>query len=1119
MNAMPCLRAVSVLSALAVSALCGPAVAAEPALLWEIGSRDNDTQELALGRDGYAEFREDPLFIIGQSTAASDWPYCHPGPRDAWAGNRPHAFTVVFALPARPSAPCTLILDFADAHPGAPPTLQVDVNGHATNVRLSGGTGDAVIFGDVSQARERTRSIAVPPGHLRVGVNRIAVTNTEGSWALYDWVGFEGPAGFEIAPVTDATALVAVAPRNVLLRNADGGLMQPVGINLLHLGAPGEAHIAVEGLAPQPVPLQAGSQWVDISVPASEQPSALKVALLKNGEVLDHMETTLKPARKWEVYILHHTHLDIGYTHVQTEVMTRQWEHLEKAMELDRATRDYPEGARFKWLPEGLWAVDGYLEQASDEQKTALIDAVKKGSIGLDALYGHELTALCRPEELLELTYCARRLARDYGLTIDTAMITDVPGYTWGIVPALAQSGVRYFGSGPNRTHRIGFTLSEWGDKPCYWVAPSGEERVLFWVAGEGYSLYHDAPMRDGSRILACLNRLEEKEYPYDITYLRYNIGGDNGPPDEGLCDFVREWNETHAYPRLIISTPHECFEAFEERYGRQLPEIRGDFTPYWEDGAASSARETAVNRAAAERLVQANALWAMLRDPADYPAHRFHDAWRDVVLYDEHTWGAHNSISEPEADFVKQQWAIKQGFALEGERKSQELLDEALQTVRSTAETSGTVRVFNTSSWERSGMVSLPAKGLPEGALLACRDGGEPAPCQRLRNGDVVVFVARDVPPFGAVDYRIEKAAEQAASASLRATGTTLENGELTLTVEPGSGAITSLRRIRGEFQDECVDRTAEAGLGAYVYVEGRDPVNRKAAGPATVTVQENGPVLVSLRIESPAPGCRSLTREVRLIQDMPYAEVIVTLDRENVYSPDAVHLAFPFNVPGARVRMDTPWAAVEAETDQLTGACKNYLTVQRWVDVSNGRYGVTLAPVDAPLIEIGALTNDPRVTGWREEIEPASLLYSYAMNNYWETNYKASQEGVTTLRYAILPHEGPYQEDAAMRFGMEASQPLLAVPVTEDRPAPRSFLRIQPEQVLVTHLKPSDDGLAYVARLYAASGKSCEARLSGKRRSIGAMHVSDLDENEHAPLRGRVEVPAQGMTTVRIK
>ena len=291
------------------------------------------------------------------------------------------------------------------------------------------------------------------------------------------------------------------------------------------------------------------------------------------------METTLKPARKWEVYILHHTHLDIGYTHVQTEVMTRQWEHLEKAMELDRATRDYPEGARFKWLPEGLWAVDGYLEQASDEQKTALIDAVKKGSIGLDALYGHELTALCRPEELLELTYCARRLARDYGLTIDTAMITDVPGYTWGIVPALAQSGVRYFGSGPNRTHRIGFTLSEWGDKPCYWVAPSGEERVLFWVAGEGYSLYHDAPMRDGSRILACLNRLEEKEYPYDITYLRYNIGGDNGPPDEGLCDFVREWNETHAYPRLIISTPHECFEAFEERYGRQLPEIQGDFT------------------------------------------------------------------------------------------------------------------------------------------------------------------------------------------------------------------------------------------------------------------------------------------------------------------------------------------------------------------------------------------------------------------------------------------------------------------------------------------------------------------------------------------------------------
>ena len=56
------------------------------------------------------------------------------------------------------------------------------------------------------------------------------------------------------------------------------------------------------------------------------------------------------------------------------------------------------------------------------------------------------------------------------------------------------------------------------------------------------------------------------------------------------------------------------------ERYGSQLPHYRGDYTPYWEDGAASSARETALNRATAERLVQAETLWA-LRTPGTFPA------------------------------------------------------------------------------------------------------------------------------------------------------------------------------------------------------------------------------------------------------------------------------------------------------------------------------------------------------------------------------------------------------------------------------------------------------------------------------------------------------------------
>jgi hypothetical protein len=70
---------------------------------------------------------------------------------------------------------------------------------------------------------------------------------------------------------------------------------------------------------------------------------------------------------------------------------------------------------------------------------------------------------------------------------------------------------------------------------------------------------------------------------------------------------------------------------------------------------------------------------------------------------------------------------------------------------------------------------------------------------------------------------------------------------------------------------------------------------------------------------------------------------DIINIIDKEKIYKQEGVHLAFAFNVPNGVMRMDTSWAVVRPETDQLLGACKNYFTVQRWIDVSNKDYGVT--------------------------------------------------------------------------------------------------------------------------------------------------------------------------------
>ena len=234
----------------------------------------------------------------------------------------------------------------------------------------------------------------------------------------------------------------------------------------------------------------------------------------------------------------------------------------------------------------------------------------------------------------------------------------------------------------PDRGDRIGHTLKGLGDKPFWWLSPSGRERLLFWMAGRGYSWFHG--LNTGSvgrttrdQVFEYLRELVESGFAYDMVQVRYTIGGDNGPVDRSLPSFAREWNDTYDAPRVVINTADAFFAEFERRWGDSLPVRSGDMTPYWEDGALSSAAEEAMVRSAVRRLELAEALWSM-RSPAKFPAAEANEAWRQALLWHEHTWGAADSISQPDRADVVAQWDYKRSFAAEADRRATALLAAA---------------------------------------------------------------------------------------------------------------------------------------------------------------------------------------------------------------------------------------------------------------------------------------------------------------------------------------------------------------------------------------------------------------------------------------------------------
>ncbi|MBN2207382.1 MAG: hypothetical protein JW742_08255, partial [Candidatus Aminicenantes bacterium] len=598
---------------------------------------------------------------------------------------------------------------------------------------------------------------------------------------------------------------------------------------------------------------------------------------------------------------------------------------------------------------------------------------------------------------------------------------------------------------------------------------------------------------------------------------VRYTIGGDNGPPDPGLADFVRRWNEEHESPRIVIATAEEAFAELERRHGAIIPAVRGDFTGYWEDGAASTARETALARRSAERLVEAETLWSLL-DPSGYPAAAFDEAWRQVVLFNEHTWGAADSISDPDGENARSQWAYKQAFALEADRMSRELKASALKTLGGAVTEDGrlAVDVVNTLRWPRSEIVTLSAAVARPGDLVRTADG-KPIPSQRLSTAELA-FLAADVPGLGAKRFFVEAGAPLAAGKAESAGGR-LANGLVSVAIDPATGAVNSYKWTFGR-EMELADPDVPFGLNAYFYVPGPDPAAAEGVSNVRIRAGEAGPLVASLIVESEAPGTKRLVREYILRDGSPRLDVRNLVDKLKVRDKESVHFGFPLGVPDGEMRMDLGWAEIRPEADQLPGACRDYFGVRDAIDVSNRDYGVVWVSPDAPLAEAGAMTDEtpgPLGTrGWRERIEPTRTIFSYAMNNYWHTNYKADQEGEVELRYSLIPHAG-FERAAVKRLSLAAVRPLTAAPSPGDRTLPSSPLTISSDAIVVSALRPAPDGAGWIVRLYNASARPEIFDVKGAA-AVSTISISDVDGNPIGPLAGPVTLAGYGVITLRL-
>src|SRR5438876_1783947 len=585
------------------------------------------------------------------------------------------------------------------------------------------------------------------------------------------------------------------------------------------------ALVGTAGLLPAAQgPALTGEVWVPLS-----EPSDFQIDVEVGRDRVARRRLRLTPAKRWTLYWLASIHTDVGYTDLQERALEIHRRNLDAALAWTTTHRD------FHFTAECALQVLSYLENRSPEAGDALVQAIRDGKIGWQALFANMLTGILDHETFARLVWPAGKLARERGLPFVSAQITDVPGQSLTFPMLLAASGVKYLASGPNPERAAPLLPAGTGGgtegtpypQLYYWEGPDGS-RVLHWRAhhyGDGTRFGFDiGPDEMGHRLSDWLLNQPAflaQNWPYDTALLYGADWHDNALMKEAVVANVQEFGRRFTWPRIVAGRAEDFFRDIERRYGTKIPVRRGDTGLYWEDGAASTAAELAAFRSAQlmARASEIVALWDDRIEPRDENtvARRRGRAdaraamWRDLLLFGEHTWGADESIVAPASRQTVAQWEYKKRFIDAGAAAARDHLRDGLLRLGRASRVGRGRLVFNAGSWDRTDVVRVPG-----GAAKSLTSDGRELASVDLEDGDALVLF-RDVPPIGYL--ALTEADREARPPAADGEALDAKAGGFTVQLDQTSGAIKSFTGPDGK---ERVKPSDWSGLNQLVYARG---------------------------------------------------------------------------------------------------------------------------------------------------------------------------------------------------------------------------------------------------------------------------------------------------------
>ena len=724
-----------------------------------------------------------------------------------------------------------------------------------------------------------------------------------------------------------------------------------------------------------------------------------------------------------------------------------------------------------------------------------------------------------------------RFFQKEYGVFARIGWNPDSFGYNWQLPQIYKKSGVDYFVT--QKMH--------WSDtnqlplKLFWWESPDGSKVLTYFP--HGYGNRNLSPARLAADMEEARTHTPGLPEMMDL----YGVGDHGGGPTRSMLDEGMHWlNSDKVIAPQVFGTAAPFFASVEKKIAPESPTwdyktiaqgyhpptttVAGEFAiPTWKDELyLEYHRGVFTTQANHKRNMRESVEWALNAekyaslawlDGDAYPGEQLTEAWKKITFNDFHDLAAGSGIGVIYKDAQKDFDSVR--------LNTDEISANALHTLAARIDTrvgdatragdAVPVLIFNPLGWQRSGLVTVDVQ-MPKAAQgVSVTDAADHVLASEVLSADKatntfhLLVNSGDVPSMGYKVLHVTSSQRPFVS-DLQVKGTTLENAQLRVVVDPKTGCITSLYDKKANFETlaagscgnelQTFTDTPKAFDAWNIDPGTLDHTLAKLTKAESVEVLEKGPMRGVIRVTRTWQNSK-FVQQIVLTAGSDEVEVVNDIDWHETHV--LLKAAFTLSASSPFATYEIPYGSIQRPTtrDNSWEKARFEVPALRWADEGNADHGFSL--INESKYGYDTAGNVMRLSLLRSPVAPDP----------------EADRGHHHFSYALYPHAGDWKQALTVRRGYEFNYKLKAMQV-EAHPgvmaAEHSFVSVSADDVVLTAMKKAEDSDGLIFHMYEWAGKSGNVEMHLPPGARGAVETNLMEQPQGASLSvsgDRVSLP----------